>query len=159
PKLPDAELGYIQLFDNGGHTGRDQKHAAIRRWIAPRAAVVLIKGSLARPAEAGDGVEGIIVSSRSGEITRAVAEPKATVEIKAEQIEVKAGDTLDFLVDCRGNDNSDSFTWTISIETDGAAWNSHAGFRGPQPAPPAPLSAWEKYAQVLLETNEFVFVD
>ena len=24
---------------------------------------------------------------------------------------------------------------------------------------PAPLSAWEKYAQVLLETNEFAFVD
>ena len=28
-----------------------------------------------------------------------------------------------------------------------------------EPSGPAPLSAWEKYAQVLLETNEFAFVD
>ena len=28
-----------------------------------------------------------------------------------------------------------------------------------EPSGPAPLSQWEKYAQVLLETNEFAFVD
>ena len=34
-----------------------------------------------------------------------------------------------------------------------------AMFGAAQPTPVKPLSAWEKYAQVLLLTNEFVFVD
>jgi len=32
------------------------------------------------------------------------------------------------------------------------------GFSGPKPPSPS-LSAWERYAQALLMTNEFVFVD
>jgi hypothetical protein len=38
-------------------------------------------------------------------------------------------------------------------------WNSAAEFAGPPEKPPTPLSAWEKYAQVLLQSNEFAFVD
>ena len=39
-------------------------------------------------------------------------------------------------------------------------WNSVTDFAGPQTAPATtPLTPWEKYAQILLETNEFVFVD
>ena len=30
---------------------------------------------------------------------------------------------------------------------------------GPLPKAPPAMSAWDKYAQVLLETNEFLFVD
>jgi hypothetical protein len=36
------------------------------------------------------------------------------------------------------------------------AWNASADFRGPAARP---LGIWERYAQVLLETNEFAFVD
>ncbi len=32
-------------------------------------------------------------------------------------------------------------------------------FKGPPPIAPEPLDAWEQYAQVLLMSNEFVFVD
>ena len=46
---------------------------------------------------------------------------------------------------------------TIMKSTDsGSTWNSSAEFSGPR-APP--MNAWEKYAQVLLESNEFAFVD
>jgi hypothetical protein len=38
-------------------------------------------------------------------------------------------------------------------------WNAQAGFGGPLPKPPAAMSPWDKYVQVLLETNEFLFVD
>jgi hypothetical protein len=37
-----------------------------------------------------------------------------------------------------------------------AEWNAAAQFAGPLPKR---LGPWEKYAQVLLESNEFVFVD
>ena len=38
-------------------------------------------------------------------------------------------------------------------------WNGKKDFSGPPEPPPKPLSAWEKYAQVLLLSNEFMFVD
>jgi hypothetical protein len=39
------------------------------------------------------------------------------------------------------------------------SWSAKQEFGGPPNQPPAPLSAWEKFAQVLLLSNEFVFVD
>jgi hypothetical protein len=39
------------------------------------------------------------------------------------------------------------------------AWDSQSTFGGPAPAAPPPMTAWEKYVHVLLESNEFVFVD
>ena len=72
-------------------------------------------------------------------------------------------------VDCgrAGDIGFDSFTWKVTItkqaaaeavagDDTGSGWNSAGEFAGPTPAP---LSAWEKYAQVLLESNEFAFVD
>ena len=38
-------------------------------------------------------------------------------------------------------------------------WNAQALFGGPAPKPPPPMGAWDKYVHVLLESNEFIFVD
>ena len=38
-------------------------------------------------------------------------------------------------------------------------WSAIKDFSGAMAPPPPPLSPWEKYCQVLLETNEFAFVD
>jgi hypothetical protein len=38
------------------------------------------------------------------------------------------------------------------------SWEVQRDFRGPA-SDPAPLDAWGRYAQVLLSSNEFVFVD
>ncbi len=71
-------------------------------------------------------------------------------------MEVQRGDTLDFLVTPGASNEFDSFTWTPQITSAERTWNAKAGFTGPRPAS---LTAWEKYAQVLLAGNEFVFVD
>jgi hypothetical protein len=39
---------------------------------------------------------------------------------------------------------------------EGVEWSAEADFAGPAERP---LTPWERYAQVLLETNEFLFVD
>ena len=41
----------------------------------------------------------------------------------------------------------------------GEEWNAFASFSGPPEKAPEPLKPWEKYVQVLLESNEFSFVD
>ncbi len=156
PKVPDEKLNFTLLNDSGGHPGLDAQHSTIRRWTAPRDTVVNITGTLARPAEAGDGVEAWIVSSRAGEVFHVVAEPKASVPTNVERVEIKAGDTVDFIVACRADNNSDSFQWAPVMRGDGVEWNAKTQF--PKPLPPT-LTPWEKLAQVLLSTNEFVFVD
>ena len=83
-------------------------------------------------------------------------------------MEVKRGDTLDFIVACRENPESDGFTWAPVVRLVHAAesaasgpmeWDAETGFGGPPPAAGQPLSAWERYCQVLLLANEFDFVD
>jgi hypothetical protein len=178
PELPDTHTGWVMLNTEGGHTGKDQAHAAIRRWVAPRAGVVRVDGSLKLAAEKGDGVRGRIVSSRSGPAGEWIVEVKKKgeaakpVPTEAKDIAVHAGDTIDFVVDLRENQENDAFTWTVAVQLEAVqlesaerasnaadnltSWDSAATFRKPR-APP--LGIWARYAQVLLMSNEFVFVD
>ncbi|AGA26110.1 PSD1 and planctomycete cytochrome C domain-containing protein [Singulisphaera acidiphila] len=158
PNLPDPEKSYLHLNAGGGHVGNDPQHAAIRRWTAPQDATITIDGTLAHPSQEGDGVRGRIVASRSGTLGDWVAQ-HGNVPTRVERYEVKAGETIDFVVDGRTNPNFDTFGWSPVVRKIGPAraeWKATAGFQGP--ATP-PLNPWEEYAQVLLLTNEFMFVD
>jgi hypothetical protein len=168
--IPDPRLFYCLLTPQGGHTGRDQAHAVIRRWTAPRDGTLTIGGTLAHGSANGDGVRGRIVSSRTGELASLTVQNKSA-QTQLDGVDVKTGDTIDFVVDCRSSDTSDSFTWTVNLKMknipdsvaggeDTLEWDSQKDFAGPDTKPrAAPLTPWEKYAQILLETNEFVFVD
>ena len=87
------------------------------------------------------------------------------------RIDLKTGDTNDFVLDSRTHPDIDSFTWPVTLKMknipegiaggqDTLEWDAQKDFAAPQAKPQqAPLNAWEKFAQVLLQTNEFVFVD
>ena len=72
------------------------------------------------------------------------------------------------MTDCYKTVDSDSFIWSPVIKMTKADSNSTTGslpewiaksdFSGPK-EPLKPLNPWEKYAQVLLMSNELVFVD
>jgi len=169
PKWPDEKLGWVRLTAEGGHAGNDLQHAALRRWTAPRDGVVSVSGTLSHEHKEGDGIRGRIVSSRAGSLgSWTLHNDKA--ETKIESLEVKKGDTIDFVVDFNANLNSDDFKWVPVIRLKeqpvggssaeyAGEWNGKKDFSGPPEPPPEPLSAWEKYAQVLLLSNEFMFVD
>ena len=152
-KRPDPQIGWVLLNASGGHTGNNPDYAAIRRWTAPIAGTVQIKGSLHHPSELGDGVRGRIVSSRSGVVGDWTAQHKQ-IDTAVQTIEVMAGDTLDFVTDCRQDVNADSFSWGIEIaltQPDGnvATWKSDQGFTGPQStaielSPQHLVQAWQK---------------
>ena len=158
-KVPDATLGFVTLTPSGGHAGNDPAHCTIRRWVAPADATVAVSGLVRRPSERGDGILVRVVSSRTGELMNAVVPPKGSQEVKIDGIEVKKGDTVDFLVDPRANNDSDSFEWHPLVASPAGEWDSQIQFAGPPAPRPPSLKAWEQYAQVLLETNEFVFID
>ena len=159
PNLPDPKIGWVLLKSTGGHPGPSPQFMAIRRWTAPRPAEIAISGTLSRKADVGDGIRARVVvrgQSVAGDWT---IERAGEVATAVERVAVAAGDTVDFIVDCRATQSSDAFGWVPvlrALASDGTAWNAQNGFDGP----PAPrLGAWEKFAQALLASNEFVFVD
>lgn len=164
---PDSDTG-AALSAVGGHPGHDPRHAVIRRWVAPRKGVIGISGTLSHKQKEGDGVRARIVSSRLGELASWTVHNRQA-ETKIEGVEVNEGDAIDFVVDCRANPDADAFTWApmIRMQPSSAAtatkdrleWNAANEFGAYNGKGPERLTAWEQYAQVLLEANEFVFVD
>jgi len=160
PSLPDPQLGWVLLNARGGHPG-DPSHAAIRRWTAPAAGTVQIRGLFVHPSQEGDGVRGRIVSSRQGKLGEWVAQNNHQ-RIALDAVQVEAGETLDFVVDCRESVNDDSFQWTVRIAyttpVSGALseFRSENQFQGPALER---LSRPAQFVQLLLMSNEFHFVD
>ncbi|MES2791243.1 MAG: PSD1 and planctomycete cytochrome C domain-containing protein [Planctomycetota bacterium] len=160
-QLPDPHLGWVSLNATGGHPGNDLQHAVIRRWTVPHDGTLAVRGRLKHGAGEGDGVLSRVISNRTGVVGEWTAQ-KSEADTKVEGLAVQAGDQLDFYTDCRTNPNHDSFEWTFKLRLEPTSpnqrseWSSQADFQGP---PPSPLPVWERYAQVLLMANEFVFVD
>jgi hypothetical protein len=167
-KGSDPMLGAVQITAAGGYPGKTNI-AAIRRWVAPRDGVISIRGELAHAQSAGDGVRGRIVSSRLGLLGEWKAHNNKA-ETTLDKIEVSQGDTIDFMVDGLADTRSDTFKWAPRIEMAKAGtddmdaislprvWDAKDNFVDPKKVP-KPLGPWEKYAQVLLISNEFFFLE
>jgi hypothetical protein len=146
------------LTPTGGEPGERQNQAVIRRWISPVSGKINIEGTLRHGQPAvpfGDGVRGRIVSSRHGELA-SWSVNGSSAETKLNGITVEKGDTIDFIVDARVDPENDNFGWAPTIKQGEKSWSAKDEFAGPAPEP---LNTWARYAQVLLETNEFAFVD
>jgi hypothetical protein len=108
----------------------------------------------------GDGVRAFIVSSRDGLLSSGKAHNQ-TAPMNVETLMVEAGDTIDFVVDIGDVLNTDQFLWQCSLTPGGTSaaqgpWNSEADFPKNTTQELSPL---EQLAQVLLCSNEFLFVD
>jgi hypothetical protein len=133
----------------------------VRRWTAPRAGLVSIRGRLKHASKDGDGVRGRVILNGSQQLkTWSVHNRRALTRI--EPTTVAAGQTIDFVCDLNQSVHNDSFEWRVELTLAGGeskreeTFNSRNQFRGPRPAP---LDAWEQVAQILLLSNEFQFVD
>jgi hypothetical protein len=165
-RIPDGRAGYFHLSANGGHPGLMLTQSAIRRWTAMDDMLVSIEGTLAHTGQNSDGVQGQIIYSGAGSLVRGVA-LRNEVTLAVPRLMVKAGETIDFVVDCRAGGVNDTFTWSPVIKeldakqnppaATGKQWSAQRDFAAP--ARGQRLYPWEKLAQVLLETNELTFVN
>ncbi|MDB6027886.1 MAG: Protein of unknown function (DUF1553)/Protein of unknown function (DUF1549)/Planctomycete, partial [Verrucomicrobiales bacterium] len=166
-EFPDPTTGYTMLDIEGGHPGNREHQTVIRRWISPFDGTISIEGSLQHLTDKGDGVRSRVISSRSG-IARSWTALGNTVKTDVEKIEVRRGDTIDFVTDPRGGLAHDTFKWETTIKVVEVkygspppmqtSWNTRRDYDGPAKDTRS-LTAWEKYAQALLLSNEFMFVD
>ncbi|MEO6182278.1 MAG: DUF1553 domain-containing protein, partial [Verrucomicrobiota bacterium] len=166
---PDAQLGWAQLTARGGHAGNDLQHAVVRRWVSPVDGAISIEGIIKHEHPEGHGVRAKIISSKKSLLGEWTLHNKS-VDTKVENLEVKQGDTIDFLVSIHESLNNNDFLWAPVIRMVGPKairddngyakeWHAQKEFSGSTPEDQTPLTAWEKYAQVLLFSNEFLFVD
>jgi hypothetical protein len=166
--LPDATLGWALLTANGGHAGNDLQHAVIRRWVSPINGIVSVQGKIIHEHAVGEGIKAKIISSRHG-LLKEWTLHNNSADANVASIEVQKGDTLDFYVSIAVTLNSNDFQWSPIIQAQGKEfldangyakeWNAKREFSGTPSMPGKPLSALEKFAQVLLLENEFMFVD
>ena len=171
PMLPAPRTGRASLSSAGGHPGDNLDSAVVRRWTAPEAMRVSVQGELkhsmgdqARRFEHSNGVRGWIVSSQHGVLARWNVKG-FEVDTAVRNLDLNAGQHLDFAVDALGDYESDTFQWSPEIVeiltpqqrsagTEPRRWSSKDDFPNPSIAPLGPLG---RYAQVLLMTNEFAF--
>jgi hypothetical protein len=161
--LPDATAGFANLSALGGEPG-GPGYAVVRRWVAPADGTAHITGTVAHKVggEYSDGIRARVLSSRNGQLGFWLVAKKAT-EVNIKDAEVKTGDTIDFVVDCGAMASGDEFTWAPTVtltrkdkDKPEIVSASAKEFRGP---PAAALLPWEQFALVMLQSNEFVFVD
>lgn len=156
--VPDDQLGWCHLTPTGGHPGAGNDFATIRRWIAPQDGKISIRGLFKHPASEGDGVRATIVAAGEhnwGQWTAHHSEQATTVD----GMVVKKGQTVDFVTDSLGNQNHDSFSWSVQIRYWG---EQRLSFDAQQQFPtplPEPLDSWQMLAQALLASNELAFID
>ena len=173
PELPDPKLNWVSLTADGGHPGSEgdgDTPLGGARWVDGGQAIDhRLPG--APPAEEGDGVRGRIVSNRHGVLAERTVHHGAGAVHAA--VDVSAGDTIDFIVDGIANVNHDSFRWRVTLNGAlepkaeqgssglGAAtlrtrWDSREDFGGERSKP---LDPWAQLAQVMLNSNELLFLD
>jgi hypothetical protein len=82
-----------------------------------------------------------------------------TETLNIDSVPLEAGETLDFVVDIHTGLNNDQHLWSPIVSEQAApstAWSAERDFTGPVPVF---LTDWEQLAQVLLLSNELMFVD
>jgi hypothetical protein len=162
--LPNPNLGWASLSSNGGHPGQKTEWSVVRRWVAPYQAAISLESSVRHGQEDGNGIEAWILSSRHGALGHWKIQDRGQ-PLELADILVEMGDTIDFVVGAKGEVSHDSFEWNIQLRaadspllSDQRYWNSASDFSGPQPKV-EPLSPLARLGQVLLMSNELLFVD
>jgi hypothetical protein len=154
-----TRVGPVALTATGGVPGNGLLNGAIRRWTARRDGFIAIDGTISSASKnATDAVRGWIVSSGTG-LLGTFSPQRGQSPTKLPRVLVRRGDTIDFVVVGKG-----PFAWAPTVRfSEGAKpgevndWNAERDFSGA--VAPKQLEAWEKFAQVLLETNEMSFVN
>lgn len=148
PQRPDPKIGWVILNQDGGHPG--SHFAAVRRWTCQQDGIMSLQGTLKHLSENGDGVRARLYHSRLGMIGEWSSQNQS-IATELATIQAQAGDMLDFVVDCKAQETSDSFQWPIQIvdATKTLLADSRNEFHGPnvsqsyQALPYQLLYAWQ----------------
>lgn len=165
-KIPDPEWGHSFWASGGAHAAPKQ-HMVVSRWHVPYDAKIAVDGMLSRKSDRGNGVRAWLWTPRTGVLAEYQATPQKKQAATQATIEVKKGEALCFIVSSDDSTDSDSFNWEPKISRlDGNTSELLTDFKNDfcdasrWPFGRAkPQSAISQIAQVLMISNEFMFMD
>ncbi len=160
--LKNDPLSYLFADNNGSaHPGHTARESLVYEWRAPDDLVVAVSGEISRPnVGKGNGIRVKVATTKAGVIHDQVLVPaKDKMAVNLAEVKIAKNECLYFIVDPHENDSSfDSIRWNPQI-TDLSGtwprWGMAESFSGPT----TPASTWGAYAQALLNTNRFLFID
>jgi len=165
-----SETAYFT--SDSARAGRDEQHAAILRFTpSTGAGLYLFKGQIKPDTNTriGDGFDIYVLTGQGGLQKQFAVDGNKTFELRAEEIQLAKGDHIDMVVHCRSSNRFDDFkiapvVWHIERTESGGLrgltnWQGVDDFERAVPHWVTPLNIWEQYAQALLISNEFMFVD
>jgi len=167
-KVPSEPWGHLFVQPGSGHPGRTA--ASVMSWTSPFDGETKLRvgGEVKRSSERGNGVRVFIFSSSKGLLKEQVVAPKGVAGIFCD-VAVQHGESIHFVVDCiDGSTDSDSYSWTPRVERLGAdgqpvlvtrSDNDFCDGEGWPLNRAKPQNAIAQLAQVLLMSNEFMFMD
>lgn len=157
PGDPRSTTHYLNAL--GGLAGEEKGRTLVRRWTASFDGQISLQSIFEQRFDNGcrkcDGLSARIQSSRAGTLaswTGGIAPSRTFLD----RINVEQGETIDLSIEMSRNQE---FKWQVNIRRlDGppGEWDSASDFRHPAASR---LTAWERYAQVLLATAEFIMID
>jgi hypothetical protein len=163
-KIPDPKWGHAFWANYGSHAAPDS-HVVTARWHVPADMKVTIDTTLSRSSDRGDGVRAWIHNSRTGILSEYACTPQNKKVPTHLTTDVKKGDIVNFIVHNEKGTDSDSFDWQPRItraDNGELLTDAKADFCDASRWPfgrQKPQSALSQLAQVLLMSNEFMFVD
>jgi len=160
--LKDNPLSYLSADANGNsHPGSTEKESLIYEWRAPADLRVAVNGVVLRfNVGKGNGVRVKVATSSGGIVFDQILDPaKDKLVVKIPELKIASHEAIYFIVDPREKDSSfDSIRWNpelTDLDNRWPKWELAESYSGPA----TPASAWGAYAQALLNTNRFLFID
>ena len=157
-KLPDPTTGWASLHKTGGHPGHGKHYKAVLRWTAPEDGNYIVDIPVEVPAQMSDGVVvSVVANGRTEFANSSIPATQKEHVVRANQIALKKGGTIDLIVGGGKSINHDSFNWNPMIvnKSTKRRWLQNEEFTAPRKQVPS----LQQYIQALLSTNEFAFVD
>ncbi len=156
-------FGYAYLSSESGHAPHDTGVAVVRRFTAPFAGELRVRGQMGHRGEQGDGIRASIWIGGARKFN--APQKKSNRPYGPITATIQAGQTIDFVASAGESDSFDTFFWRASVRLssdDGRVveTDSTKHFSGPFDRESSrPLDRLAQLAQTLLMSNEFAFVD
>jgi hypothetical protein len=164
-KIGEQDVTGLEMNAEGGSP--PALKAVVRRWTAPIAGKIKISAELAHSSAQGAGVSAVVIQNQAKILGQWTATNQSVMTIIEPQ-EVKAGDTIDFVVTARDDPQHANFKWAPTVFMidheltfmPGMAmrWDARDNFKDPSQLP-VPLDPWSELAQVMLVSAEFLTLE
>ena len=158
-KFPHPKYEYASLKSNGGHPGGN--FPVVRRLSFFESGQLSLQGTLKHPNSKGDGVRAVLFLN--GSKVQAWKSHNNSVSTRHASLKVKSGDVVELAVEPTATHGFDSYTWVkkLKLKQDGKLKeiDLQAMFTSEQGGGATLYSVWDALAQVMLMSNEFLYVD